>query len=133
MSDQHTLIAIVDDEEPVRRALGRLLESAGMTVEKYSSGRDFLVAAKHSRPACVLLDLHMPDMSGFEVLAALQEEKAEIPVVVITGYHSRDAKARVQAQGAATLLQKPINDRLLLSAIEDAIQPPEEPNFEAKS
>src|SRR4051812_2401761 len=104
MSKEPPLIAIVDDEESVRKALSRLLDSAGLAVETYGSGRDFLAGWRNSRPACVVLDLHMPDVTGFEVLEQLEEAEVKLPVVVITGHHSSDARERVMSHGASTLL-----------------------------
>ena len=112
------VIALVDDEESVRKALVRLLRSAAIDARGFASGEEFLAALEDLRPGCVLLDLHMPGISGFEVLAQLQRR---FPVVVITGQDSPAAEARALGAGAAAYLRKPINDRELLDAIATAI------------
>jgi FixJ family two-component response regulator len=117
MSKDRSLIAVVDDEEPVRKALGRLLESVGMAVEIFSSGREFLASLGTHWPDCVVLDLHMPEVSGFDVLERIAETGARVPVVTITGHDIPDAEERAMRGGAAAYLRKPVNQRLLLSAI----------------
>ncbi len=68
MSQTRPLIAVIDDEEPVRKAIGRLLQSVGMAVETFSGGGEFLAALSTCRPDCAVLDLHMPELTGFDVL-----------------------------------------------------------------
>jgi FixJ family two-component response regulator len=118
MSAALPLIAIVDDEESVRRALERLLRSAEMEARVFASGESFLAALADLRPDCLVLDLHMPGASGFEIMARVQ---ARLPVVIITGHDTPEAEARSLAGGAAFYLRKPINDRVLLEAIATAI------------
>jgi len=115
------LIAIVDDEESVRRALKRLIISAGLDVVAFCAGREFLDALPWRRPSCIVLDLHMPGMSGFEVQSHLADAGHRIPVVVITGHDTPDSRARALAAGAAAYLQKPVQGALLLDAISTAI------------
>jgi len=115
------LIAVVDDEESMRRALQRLLRSAGYLVEIHSSGETFLQAARDEPPACVVLDLHMPGVSGFDVQEALLRDGPSIPVVVITGYDTPDSRARVAKYGAKAYLRKPVDAMDLLAAISAAI------------
>jgi FixJ family two-component response regulator len=115
------LIAIVDDEEPVRRALTRLLRSAGLDVESFPSGVEFLESIPTRRPDCVVLDLHMPLMNGFEVQARLAESSAPVPVVIITGHDSTETRTRAMAGRPLAYLRKPVNDQTLLDAIELAL------------
>jgi FixJ family two-component response regulator len=110
------LIAIVDDEEAVCKALRRLMRSAGYVVETYNSGADFLESLDSDLPLCVILDLHMPGTTGFDVLDRLASEGMRIPAIVVTGHDSEDAQSRVLATGAA-YLRKPVDDRSLLDAI----------------
>jgi FixJ family two-component response regulator len=111
-------IAIVDDEESIRRALKRLMISVGWDVDAYDSGPAFLVAAMNEpRPDCVVLDLHMPGMSGFDVLERLAQSGQKLPVVTITGHDAAGSEARVMAGGAAAYLRKPVNASVLLGAI----------------
>jgi len=117
------LIAVVDDEEAIRIALRRLLRSASMNVETFSSGAEFLESMKEHQPHCVVLDLHMPQVNGFVVQARLAEAGARVPVVIITGHDSSESRARALAGGAAAYLRKPVDDQALLEAIQQAINP----------
>ena len=110
-------VAIVDDEEPVRKALKRLLRASGLEAETYASGRDFLDASALRRPDCVILDLHMPDMSGFQVLNEMRAAHRMLPTVVITAYDEPGAREQCLAAGAAAYLRKPLEEKLLLNAI----------------
>ena len=74
MSKDRPLIAVIDDEESVRKALGRLLQSVGMAVETFSGGGEFLAALDTHRPDCAVLDLQMPEVTGFDVLERIAEK-----------------------------------------------------------
>jgi FixJ family two-component response regulator len=110
-------VAIVDDEEPVRKALKRLLRASGLEAETYASGKDFLEASALRPPDCVVLDLHMPGMSGLQVLRELRSAKTPLPAVVITAYDEPASREQCLAAGAAAYLRKPLDERLLLNAI----------------
>jgi two-component system response regulator FixJ len=116
------LVAVVDDEESIRRALDRLLRSAGFAVETFASGAEFLRSVLDHCPACVVLDLHMPDLSGLDVQLFLARDRVPVPVIVITGHETPEARARLMARGATACLRKPVDDKLLLAAIDDAIR-----------
>ncbi|MGA3144491.1 MAG: response regulator [Verrucomicrobiota bacterium] len=119
MSKTRPLVAIVDDEEPIRKALTRLLRSGGLDVESFPSGSEFLESLPAHRPDCVVLDLHMPVVNGFDVQARLVE--FGVPVVIITGHDSDETRARALAGRPAAYLRKPVNDQVLLDAIELAL------------
>ena len=113
-------VAIVDDEEPIRRALVRLLRSVDIPARAFATGTTFLDSLATSKPYCVVLDLHMPTMDGFEVHARLTQVAPDISVIIVTGHHSRDVEARVMRSKPAAYLFKPMNDQLLLDAIRAA-------------
>ena len=119
MSKTRPRIAIVDDEEPIRKALTRLLRSVGMDAESFSSGSDFLESFPSHKPDCVVLDLHMPVVNGFDVQARLAKSGA--PIVIITGHDSDETRARALAGRPVAYLRKPVNDQALLDAIELAL------------
>jgi FixJ family two-component response regulator len=121
VSKLRTLIAVVDDEEPVRIALRRLLRSAGVDVETFPSGAEFLESLKAHLPDCVVLDLNMAHMNGFAVQTRLAEAGIRLPVVVLTGHDTPEARERALSGGAACYLRKPADDQKLLDAIADAI------------
>lgn len=100
------------------RALQRLLVAAGFTVDAFASGEEFLRSIRESVPDYVILDLHMPGMTGFEVQERLAEARVPVPVIVITGHDSPEARERALAAGAAAYLCKPADEDVLLAAIE---------------
>ena len=110
-------VAIVDDEEPVRRALVRLLRSAGHEAQAFASGKQLLESLPERLPSCILLDLHMPDMSGLDVQQRLAQQWPRLPIIFITGHHSPETEHRARAAGPCAYLLKPVNDRQLLDAI----------------
>ena len=117
-------IAIVDDEEPVRKALGRLLEASGLAVACYAGGREFLDDCARRRFDCVVLDLHMPAMSGLQVLAELRRQRMPIPAVVMTAHNAPEMREQCFAAGAAEYLRKPLDERVLRDAISACLQNP---------
>lgn len=121
MGTDAPLLAVVDDDADVRCALNRLVASAGFAVETYASGAEFLHAIEGHEPDCLVLDLHMPDMSGFDVQNALALGHAAVPVVIITGHDTPEARTRAMQLGAKAYLSKPVNDLALLAAIDAAL------------
>ena len=118
-------VAIVDDDESVRRALQRLLHASDLIAETYASGQEFLDSLKsRRRPDCLVLDLQMPGMNGLEVQRELTNAGLRLPVVVITGHDEPGAGARCLSAGAAAYLRKPFDDRTILDAIAAAVAGP---------
>jgi FixJ family two-component response regulator len=121
MSKTCPQIVVVDDEHSICIALQRLIRSAGLGVTTYGSGEDFLREVDNTQPDCIVLDLHMPRVTGFEVQCRLAKMGKRIPVIVITGHDTPEARARALSNGAAAYLLKPVDDRMLLDAISAAI------------
>jgi FixJ family two-component response regulator len=121
MTVEAPLLAVVDDDPDVRVALARLISSAGFAVETFASGAAFLQSIEDHEPDCVLLDVHMPDASGFEIQGALAVGHATVPIIIVTGHHSPESQARALDLGAKGYLCKPVDDEALLSAIGTAI------------
>ena len=115
-------VAIVDDEEGIRKALSRLLRASGLEAESYANGQEFLDAATDHRPDCVVLDLHMPGMSGLQVLRKLKAAGQRLSIVVITAHDEPETRERCIDAGACAYLRKPLEDRLLLNAISAAMR-----------
>ena len=104
MSKARPLVAVVDDEKPVRIAVERLLRSANFDVETFPSGVEFLESLKTHRPDCVVLDLHMPQIDGFTVQSRLTEANTGLAIIVITGHDTTEARDRALAGGASAYL-----------------------------
>ena len=122
MSKERPLIAVVDDEASVRVALQRLIRAAGLNVKTFPSGIEVLEFMQSQRPDCIVLDLHMPNVNGFEVQRRMAELAVRVPVVVITGHDTPESSARALAGGACAYLLKPVDDQMLLDAIATAIE-----------
>ena len=120
------LVAVVDDEESVCRALTRLLRAAGLDVETFSSSATFLDSMRERlvsrRPDCVVLDLHLPGLTGLDVQKQLKSEEIHLPIIMITGNEEAGIQERALGEGAVAFLVKPINAKSLLSAIDGAVQ-----------
>jgi FixJ family two-component response regulator len=115
------LVAILEDEEPVRRALDRVLRASFLCTAAYGRGEDFLADLPALDPDCVLLDLNMPGLGGFETQRRLAEASPNVPVVVLTARDEPDTRERAMAAGASAFLSKPVDSHLLLDAIFRAI------------
>ena len=114
-------ISIVDDDLSVRRALRRLVQSAGYTVEAFASAREFLDSSPSGRTACLVLDIHLDGMSGFELSEQLAEDRTAIPIIFITAHDDARTRERVRRAGVAAYLPKPFDEQALLDAIRSAV------------
>jgi len=117
-------VAIVDDEEPVRKALDRLLRAAGLQAQAFASSEAFFAFAAARRPDCLILDLHIPGTSGLQVLRRIGASGIRVPTIVITAYDEADTREQCLAAGAASYLRKPLDERLLFNAINAALAKP---------
>jgi FixJ family two-component response regulator len=115
-------VAIVDDDDEVRVALGGLLRSAGLTARAFESAEEFINSGQQRQSACLIADIRMPGMSGLELQAKLNAEGCRIPIVFITAHG--DAKMRMQAlrAGAVEFLAKPFDDEALLESVRAALE-----------
>jgi len=119
MDQIRPLIAVLDDEPQFGKALARLLKTHGFEVVTFTQGEKFLEACESRLPSCLLLDLHMPGLSGFEVLERIAAR--HVPVLVITGHDQPGNDQRVRALGGLDYFLKPVNELQLLAAIHAAI------------
>ena len=110
------IIAIVDDDASVRRSLLRVVESAGYKAETFASGREFLAWLPHGQAACLMLDVHMDELSGFELY-----DRLKVPVVFITGHDDPVTLARIDKSNAAGHLRKPFDRAAVLDTIRRAV------------
>ena len=123
MIRQRPLIAVVDDEESVRKSLRRLLVASELDATVYASGQEFLDSLGGRQPDCLVLDLQMPGLTGLEVQRALAGARVLFPTIIITAHDEPETRARCLAAGAVAYLCKPLHDELLLDAITTAVGP----------
>jgi FixJ family two-component response regulator len=122
MSKAHRLVVwIVDDAVSVRKSLGAVLETADIIVRDYGSANEFLADFAPAASACLVVDHHMPDMTGLELLLHLRKQGITVPVIVITGKGDAALKARAIAAGAVTMLHKPVDGEELIALIESVM------------
>jgi FixJ family two-component response regulator len=117
MQDSRALILVVDDHASIRKALSRLFRSAGLDVEAFASASELLARQPPAGPACLLLDLHMPEGHGFEVLERVTATLPGLPVLIITAEAGEETEARALRLGAAGFFRKPLDGRKLLETV----------------
>jgi len=115
-------VAIVDDDSSVRNALRRLLTTSDFATDTFASGREFLAALHETAPDCVVADLKMPEIGGLDLLRALAEHTAKVPVIIMTAFDTPKSRADCESLGAVAYLRKPFEERALLSAISAAVK-----------
>ena len=118
----NSLIAVVDDDESVRESLNTLLRSVGYQVRTFPSADGFLSSGRCEETECLLLDLRMPGIDGFELQRRLNAEHSRIPIIIITAHDDEPARQRATAAGALDVLHKPFAARPLLEVVEKALQ-----------
>jgi len=114
-------VAIVDDDEAIREALGDLLMVSGFACYKFADAASFLAARKTHPFDCLVTDIRMPGMNGIALIEHLREESAELPVIVLSSVLDEQTRARALVLGACAWLTKPATDERLLGAIAAAI------------
>ncbi len=115
-------IYIVDDDESVCCALGILLVTYGFKVDTFTSAKDFFRAVPNNAPGCLILDIHMPALSGWEVLERIVKSGFKRPVIIISADKGGVNHERAIEAGAAGYLQKPFNDKELVDFINGALE-----------
>ncbi|HEX4553457.1 MAG TPA: response regulator [Xanthobacteraceae bacterium] len=115
-------VAIVDDDASVRKALARLLSACAITSQTYGSAREFLDSLPAGVPECLIVDLHMPEMTGLELQGELARTGARIPTIVITAQSETGYREQCRAAGAAAYLLKPLDKNTLIAAIKMAVE-----------
>ena len=121
-TNANALISIVDDDESVREAVEGLIESLGFRVNAFSSALDFLASPAVADTACMIADVHMPQMSGVELFRRLVELGRAIPTILITAYPNEGVRERALADGVIGYLIKPFDDDALIRCVRSALQ-----------
>ena len=122
MSEPDPVVFVVDDDPSVRRSTERLLRSAGLKVQTFSSAREFLSSHRSEGPACLVLDVRMPGLSGMDLQKELAQSGIRIPIIFITAHGDIPMSVRAMKAGAAEFLTKPFRSRSLLDAVRAAIE-----------
>ena len=121
MNEEAPTVFVVDDDASVRRALQRLMASVKLRVETFASAREFLGCQPARGPACLVLDVRMPGLSGLDLQHELSRADQALPIIFITGHGDIPMSVRAMKAGAVDFLQKPFNDRELFDAVYQAL------------
>jgi len=115
-------VYLVDDDEAVRRSIGFMLKTSGISVQTFTNGVEFLKETRTLDPGCVLLDIRMPKMDGLEVQEELIERGISYPIIVMTGHGDIELAVRAMKAGAVDFIEKPFEKSVLLEAVEESFR-----------
>ena len=121
MSDPNCIVFVVDDDPFVRESVEDLLSSAGFTVQTFGSATEFVQCRRPDVPACLILDVELPDISGLDLQTELAKSGIEMPIVFLTGHGDIPMSVRAMKAGAIEFLTKPFGKQELLDAIKEAL------------
>ncbi len=121
MVESNATVYVVDDDPPVLRSIGRLVSSVGFHIEAFLSAKEFLQNGINGDPSCLVLDVRLPGLNGFDLQKELDQRQIHIPIVFITGYGDIPMAVEAMKDGAVDFLPKPFDDKTLLGAIDRAI------------
>lgn len=122
MNISDAIVFVIDDDESMREALKSLIRSVGLSVETFASAHEFLQSRRPDIPACLILDVRMPGLSGLDLQRDLTEANIHIPIIFITGHGDIPMSVRAMKAGAVEFLTKPFRDQDLLDAIQQALE-----------
>jgi FixJ family two-component response regulator len=121
MKEQDPIVFVIDDDRMIRDGLQSLIKSVGLRVETFASAQDFLMAKLPDAPACLVLDVRMPGLSGLDLQLKLRDDGIPIPIIFITGHGDIPMSVRAMKEGAHEFLTKPVRGQDLLDAVHKAI------------
>jgi FixJ family two-component response regulator len=121
MKEPDSIVFVIDDDRLIREGMQSLIKSIGLRVETFASARDFLAAKRPDAPACLILDVRMPEVSGLDLQRKLGEAKIQIPIIFITGHGDIPMTVRAMKEGALEFLTKPVRGQELLDAVQKAV------------
>ena len=116
------IIAIVDDDEPLREALGSVLKAAGFSIDTFASAEEFLDSPHRQEIACLVLDIRLPGMSGVELQRRLSDAGDTVPIIFVTAHGDASLRDMLLKAGAAGFLNKPVRSDALLREIYAALE-----------
>jgi FixJ family two-component response regulator len=120
MQRRQPLVAIVDDDPGVRKSLAALLNASGYRTDLYATAEEFLVTERTERPACLLLDIRLPDITGIELSRHLLANGIRLPTIFITGSGDELSRQDAKELGCVAFIDKPLTPRALLEALRTA-------------
>jgi FixJ family two-component response regulator len=115
------LVFVIDDDASMRQAISRLLHAIGLTIRTFGSAREFLGTRLPDIPACVVLDVRLPDLSGLDLQREMVERGIHVPVIFITGHGDIQMSVQAMKAGAVEFLTKPFRDQELIDAVRSGI------------
>src|SRR5271169_6181410 len=121
MSESVSEVYVLDDDVSVREGVASLIRSVGLKVRTFASTQEFLASLQKERPSCLVLDIQLPDINGFELQQELAAKDIQIPIIFLTGHGDIPMSVRAIKAGALEFLTKPFDDEYLLEAIRTAI------------
>src|SRR5919108_5230336 len=122
MRDPDPVVFVVDDDPSIREALSSLLRSVGLGVEPFGSAREFLTGPRPDAPACLVLDVRLPGLSGLDLQRELAAAQVDLPIIFLTGHGDIPMTVQAMKAGAVEFLTKPFRDQDLLDAISQALE-----------
>jgi DNA-binding NtrC family response regulator len=122
MNESVSQIYVVDDDVSVREGVGRLIRSAGLNVKTFPTAQETIASLQQELPRCLVLDVQLPDINGFELQQQLAKKDLQVPIIFLTGYGDIPQSVRAMKAGAIEFLTKPFHDEVLLNAINQAIE-----------
>ncbi len=122
MNNEEPVVFVIDDDASIRRSLQRLLRSAGLAVECFESAQEYLLSTHRSRAGCIVLDVKMPGISGFDLQDRLAATRENIPIIFLTGHGSIPQSVRAIKAGAVDFIEKPFDDAVLIESVNRALK-----------
>lgn len=111
------VVAVVEDDESVRQAIKRLINSLGLSVNDFASAEDFLQSGGYNEAACLILDVRLPGMSGLELQSHLAAYNCPVPIIFVSAHGDEQTRSQALEAGAVDFLQKPFREQALIGAI----------------
>ena len=121
MKEPDPIVFVIDDDALIRDGIQSLIKSIGLRVETFASAREFMLAKRPDAPACLVLDVRMPGLSGLDLQRKLSDADIHIPIIFITGHGDIPMSVRAMKEGALEFLTKPVRGQDLLDAVQKAV------------
>jgi FixJ family two-component response regulator len=117
LEKEKNMVYLIEDDESVRKALQRLLRSAGLDVRAFAGAEEFMQSGDLSQGVCIVVDIQMPGLTGFDLQEGLLSKKIRIPTIVISAMDDAETRERARKLGAAAFFRKPVDGQALVDAI----------------